>query len=197
MDKFLKWKKAFKSKDLKVNLGKTTKVMVSSGMTKDGMSKSKVDPCEVCSLRVNTNAVLCVQCCKWIHGRRAGVKRVTPNFTCRNFEGNIGEPVKQEETLCDEMETVREFTYLGDKVSAGGGCEAAVTARTRYGWAKSSEYGELLHGRKFSPKLKGAVHRTYLRPAILYGREARYLKECEMGILGRKERSMVRAMCGV
>ena len=27
---------------------------------------------------------------------------------------------------CNEMETVREFTYRGD----GGGCEAAVTART-------------------------------------------------------------------
>ena len=24
---------------------------------------------------------------------------------------------------CDEVETVREFTYLGDRVSAGSGCE--------------------------------------------------------------------------
>ena len=30
--------------------------------------------------------------------------------------------------LCDKVETVREFTYLGDRVSVGGGCEAAVTA---------------------------------------------------------------------
>ena len=29
--------------------------------------------------------------------------------------------------LCDEVEAVREFTYLGDGVSAGGGCEAATT----------------------------------------------------------------------
>ena len=35
--KFLKWKKAFESKGLKVNLGKT-KVMVSKGITKDGLS---------------------------------------------------------------------------------------------------------------------------------------------------------------
>ena len=48
-DKYLKWKEAFESKCLKVNLGKT-KVMVSGGITKDGMSKSKVDPCGVCSL---------------------------------------------------------------------------------------------------------------------------------------------------
>ena len=48
-------------------------------------------------------------------------------------EGNIGEAVEQEVTLCDEVETVSECTYLGDSVSAGGGCEAAVTARTRCG----------------------------------------------------------------
>ena len=52
--KFLEWKEAFESKGLKVNLGKT-KVMVSGGITKDGLSKSKVDPCEVCSLRVKAN----------------------------------------------------------------------------------------------------------------------------------------------
>ena len=49
-------------------------------------------------------------------------------FTCRKCEGNIGEAVKKEEKLCDEVETVREFTCLCDRVSAG--CEV-VTARTR------------------------------------------------------------------
>ena len=50
-NKFLRWKEAFESKGFKVNLGKT-KVMVSCGITKDGMSKSKVYPSGVCSLRV-------------------------------------------------------------------------------------------------------------------------------------------------
>ena len=67
--------------------------MVSGGITKDGMSKSKVDPCGVCSLRVKANSVLCFQCGKLIHGKCAGVKRVTPkfygNFACRRCEGNI------------------------------------------------------------------------------------------------------------
>ena len=34
---------------MKVNFGET-KVMFGGGIAKDGMSKSKVDPCEVCSL---------------------------------------------------------------------------------------------------------------------------------------------------
>ena len=47
--------------------------------------------------------------------------------------------MEQVEKLCDEVESVREFTYLGDRVSAGRGYEAAVTARTRYGWVKFRE----------------------------------------------------------
>ena len=49
-------------------------------------------------------------------------------FAGRKCEGNIVEAVEQEERLCDKVETVMEFTYLGDWVSAGGGCEAAVMA---------------------------------------------------------------------
>ena len=55
--------------------------MVSSDITKDGMSKSMVDPCGVCTLTVKANTVLCVQCGKWIHGRCARVKRVTSTFS--------------------------------------------------------------------------------------------------------------------
>ena len=57
--------------------------------------------------------------------------------------------------LCDEVESVSEFTYLGDKVSSGGGCEAAVTVRTRCGWAKFRECHELLCGRRFHLRLYG------------------------------------------
>ena len=62
-NKLIKWKEARESKSLIAKLGKT-KVMVSGGITKDGMSKSKVDPCGVCSLRAKANSVLCVQCGK-------------------------------------------------------------------------------------------------------------------------------------
>ena len=42
--------------------------------------------------------------------------------------------MEQEEKLCDEVGKVSEFASLGDRVSAGGGYEAAVTVRTRYWW---------------------------------------------------------------
>ena len=49
-------------------------VMVGGGITKDGMTKSKVDPCEVCNLRVKAHSVLCLQRGMWIHGRYAKCK---------------------------------------------------------------------------------------------------------------------------
>ena len=57
-NKFIKWNEAFVSKGLKANLGKT-KVMVSCSITKDGMSKSKVDPCWICSFIAKANSDLC------------------------------------------------------------------------------------------------------------------------------------------
>ena len=48
------------------------------------------------------------------------------------------------EELCEEVETVRGFCYLGDRVNASCGCKAAVTARARIGWVMFRECGELL-----------------------------------------------------
>ena len=91
--------------------------------------------------------------------------------------------MEQEVKLCDEVETVGEFTYLVDMVSKGRGCESAVTARTRCVGVKFRECGELLYGRIFPLRLKGSVYESCIRPAILYGSEAWCLKESEIVIL--------------
>ena len=53
--------------------------------------------------------------------------------------------IRDREELREEVETVIGFCYLGDRVNAGGGCKAAVTARARTGWVKFRECGELLN----------------------------------------------------
>ena len=88
------------------------------------------------------------------------------------------------------------FCYLGHRLNASGGCEAAVTARVRIGWVRFRESGELLLGNKFLLKMKGKVYRCCIRSAILYGSEAWCLKENKKAMLSRTERAMVRAMCG-
>ena len=52
------------------------------------------------------------------------------------------------------------------------------------------ECSELLYGRRFPLRLKGTAYKSYVRPAVLYGSEAWCLKEREMKILRRTERSM-------
>ena len=51
-------------------------------------------------------------------------------------------------------------------------CEAAVTARAGCEWVEVWKCNEMLYGRRFSLRLKGAVYKSYVRPVILYGSEA-------------------------
>ena len=97
----------------------------------------------------------------------------------------------QEEKICDEVET--EFTYPGDRLSAGKECEAAVTVRTRCGKARLRVW-RVAVWLEISSKLKEAVYKSHVRPAILHGGETLCLRESKMEILRRMERSMMRAM---
>ena len=82
--------------------------------------------------------------------------------------------------MCDEMETVKGFYYLGDRLNASGGCEVSVTARTRLGWKKFRECEEILFGKRFSLRMKGKIYKSYVRSAMLYGSETLCLRENEV-----------------
>ena len=86
---------------------------------------------------------------------------------------------------------------FGEQVERQGESEAAVTARTRIGWIKFRECGELLYGRKFSSQMKGRNYQSCVRSAMLYGSETCCLRKSEMAILRRTEQAMMRAMCAV
>ena len=106
-------------------------------------------------------SVLCLKCGKWINGRCAKVKRVTlrlgRDFVCGRCKKQVDGLVEPVEELCEEVETVKSFCYLGDRVNASGGCKAAVTARARVGWLKFKESRELLNSKRFSLKMKRVV----------------------------------------
>ena len=188
-EKFLKWEEVFESKGLKVNL-KKIKVIVSG--SKGEVLKSKVDPC---AKRVMANSMIGTKCGKWVHGKCAKMKRVTSTLVkgfvcelCINTTEGIVEP-GEEISFFKKVEFVKSFCYLGDWLNANCGSEAALTARTRIGWIKSTECGELLYGRKFSLKTKGRIYISCVRSAILCGNETWCLKENEMAIL-RIEKAM-------
>ena len=67
---------------MNVDIGKT-EVVFSSGTTKDCLSKSKFDPCGVCSWKVEATSVICVQCGERIHSGHGGVKMVTTKLSTK------------------------------------------------------------------------------------------------------------------
>ena len=119
------------------------------------------------------------------------------HFVCRRCT-DVGDGTEEPvEVLSDQVETVKGFCYLGDRLNASGGCETAVTSRVGIGWMKFRKCEELLRGRRFSLRMKEMVYRSCVRSAMLYGSETWCLRETEMAILRRTERAMVRSMCGV
>ena len=107
----------------------------------------------------------------------------------------VGE--EQQEVMCDEVEPIKGFCYLGNRLIASGECEATVTARTRLEWKKFSKCGEILFGKRFFSQMKGKVYKSYVKSDMLYGSKKWSLQENKVAILRRAERYMVRAMCGV
>ena len=81
------------------------------------------------------NSVLCTKCGNWVYGKCAKNKRATArlvmHFVCLKCKGIIEGTVNSIEKLCDEVETLNGFCYLGYRLNASGGCEAAVIARVR------------------------------------------------------------------
>ena len=122
-------------------------------------------------------------------------QKFTINFACWKYEGSTGEGLEEKDKLCNEVETVREFTYPVDKVSVCERYKAAVTGITRYWLVAFGECVKLLYGKRFPPKLKGAVYNSYVRLPILYGSQAWCLKEGWIVTLGSTERSTGKTMC--
>ena len=81
---------------------------------------------------------------------------VEKDFGCKHCVETIKrilEPAK-EISIYDQVEFVKSFCYLGNRLNASGRSEAAATARTRIGWLKFGECGKLLHGGKTLLKMK-------------------------------------------
>ena len=52
---------------------------------------------------------------------------------CGRYKNQVNGFVGPVEELCEEVESVRDFCYLGDRVNASGGCEAAVKSKNWLG----------------------------------------------------------------
>ena len=112
---------------------------MSEVMSESEAIQSRIDPCRICGKMVTASSVLCTKCDQWIHERCFKLKKVTTSmarlFVCSKCEkATNGSGEVQQKVI--EVETMKRFFYLGDRLNASGGCAAAVSAKTKLGWKK-------------------------------------------------------------
>ena len=69
----------------------------------------------------------------------AGLQRLTPNPDYRCAWEIDCRPQNEVQVGPDKLEVVASFCYFGDMLSAGGGCEVAVTTLVKTAWKKFRE----------------------------------------------------------
>ena len=96
----------------------------------------------------------------WVHKKCSGLQRLTPNpdyrcARCMDIAHPIdNRPQSEVQVGPDKLEMVASFCYLGDMLSAGGGCEMAVTTRVKTAWKKFRELLPVLTSRHLSYKTR-------------------------------------------
>ena len=198
------WKEGLESKGLRMNMRKTM-VMV-SGRGLDVLHDSGKYPCAVC--RKGVGNCLCIECSKckhWVHKTCTGLKTLKKDPTyqcprCRNEPGVRpidGRPFTEVQVGDSVLEVVDRFCYLGDMVSAAGGCDAAAIARCKCAWGKFHENLPLLTARSLPLKTRGRLFSTVVRESMLHAAETWPMTAKDLERLCRNDRAMVRWICRV
>ena len=91
-----------------------------------------------------------------------------------------------------KLEVIPEFCYLGDMLSAGGGCELASIARFKF-----HQLLPLLANRHLSLLTRGRVYSTYVRSAMLHAAETWPVTVSTLNRLRRNDLAMIRWMCNI
>ena len=202
IDRVKAWKEAMESKGLRVNMGKTK--FMASGINLDVLRDSGKFPCAVCRTGVgNVSGFLCTKCVHWVHKKCTGQKTVVkdPNYVCPRCRGDPGirpidgRPFVEVQVGDSSLENVDRFCYLGDMLSAGGGCMAAAIARCGAAWAKFRQHLPLLTDRSLPLKLKGRFFNSNVRSSLLYATETWPMSKAALHRLMRNDRAMIRWMC--
>ena len=97
----------------------------------------------------------------------------------------------------DKLEVVASFCYLGDMLSAGGGCEIAVTTLVKTAWKKFRELLPVLTSCHLSYKTRGHVYSSCMRSAMLHASESWPLTKTNLQRLQRNDRAMIRQICSI
>ena len=110
-----------------------------------------------------SNSIFCKGCKHWVHKKCSGLKRLTedPDYRCTRCKGTArpldGRPQREVQVGPDKLEVVASFCYLGDMLSAAGGCELSTTTCVKTAWKKFKELKPVLSSRHLSFKTRDCV----------------------------------------
>ena len=127
-------------KGLRVNAGKTKNMICGTGL--DLLQSLGEFPCAVYCTGVGSNSIFCNGCKHWVHKKCSGLKHLKkdPDYRCTRRQGTArpldGRPQEEVQVGPDKLEVVTSFCYLGDMLSAAGGCELSTTIRMKTAWKK-------------------------------------------------------------
>ena len=108
-----------------------------------------------------------------------------------------GRPQREVQFGSDKLEVVASFCYLGDMLSAAGGCELSTTTRVKTAWKKFKELKPVLSSRHLSFKTRGRVYSSCVRSAMLHASETWPVTKPCLQRLQRNDRAMIRQICNV
>ena len=181
------------------------KKIMELGINLDVLKKSEKYPCGVCLTGVgSTNAILCDGCERWVHKKCSGIKgRLLPEseFTCARCLGTAraidGRHSIEVEVGNEKLEVVPEFCYLGDMLSAGGGCELAAITHCKCAWGKFWQLLPLLTNGQVPLLTRGKVYSSCVRSVMLHEAETWAMKAVTLNRLRRNDRAIIRWICNV
>ena len=139
----------------------------------------------------------------WVHKKCSGLKRLTkdPDYRCTRCQGTArpldGRPQKEVQVGPDKLEVVASFCYLGDMLSAAGGCELSTTTRVKTAWKKFKDLLPVLFSRHLSFKTRGRVYSSCVPSAMLHASETWPLTKPNLQRQQRNDRAMIRQVCNV
>ena len=149
------------------------------------------------------SSIFCNGCKHWVHKKCSGLKclKEDPDYRCTRCQGTArlldDRPQKEVQVGPDKLEVVASFCFLGDMLSAAGGCELSTTTRVKTAWKKFKNLLPVLSSRHLSFKTRGHVYSSCVRSAMLHASETWPLTKPNLQSLQLNDRAMIRQICNV
>ena len=159
----------------------------------DFLQSSGEFPCAICQIGVDSYSTFCNGCKHWVHKKCSELKRLTkdPDYRCIRGQGMAcpldGRPHREVQIGPDKL------CFLGDMLSATGGCELSTTTCVKTAWKKFKELLPVLSS--LHPSFN--VYSFCVWSALLHASETWPLTKLNLQHLQRNNRAMIRQICNV